>query len=967
MATNLQVNASTQQAVGAFNALAASIANTTNQFNSLNATMARGTGNATRYAGSVTAINSAFNNLLSIASSVFNTIRTLGAGVMFVFSSIIKELDKLQGFNAIMSVSTKSTDDVAASYNFLRRTADQLGVQFDSLTSNYAKLVAALPPGVRGLQTAEKVFMGTAMAARTLHATGQDTQLMFYALTQIASKGVVSMEELRRQLGEKLPGVMQIAAKALNTLPESLEAAVRKGIVSSEKFLPIFGDALIRTFAESSEKASISVSAAIARLSNVWVDFVKNVLDSGAGNAIVGVFDALREKLSDPYLIERFAILIKDVSTRVTEFIQKITADDLRNGFDTATKAIELMVEVIGKLIEGLNWIINNSAKAGAIMGALAGAAVGSLAGPVGAVTGLAVGAAGGAYAGSQLAPSASQNAARAASNVAAEEARSAQNRERELLKFTQLIPLLQQFKGLNVNDIGSLFKAENLNTKTIQDLNRILTSKDFRNDKERAQGVRDYAKYGTVLGPQTNTLQDVLGGSNAGRKTAEQRALEGSEMRALGLNPNVKKELANYLTLLQGGKLNMDQYSEAVQNLIAKQPYMIAYQRELRELQGDENKAISEHISFIIRQVEAKDELASRMDEDLRLAGMRGESLQIEAQVLSEVNRLKGVGYDMTQQEVEALREKFSIINEIRQISGIEAQILSATLDKYKPQIDTLKALKNLQTNEPGFGRDQAQDYLVQQNPSLFQGTQEAMESQLRATQEMYSFIDGLRRADYISEATAVQMKSRVNQQYEAERLNNVSTFFGNLASLQKTGSRRLFEIGKAAAIAQALVEGIGAVQKAYNSAPYPYNFLAAAATSAAVYANVQQIRSTQAQFMDGGYTGNGPRGSVAGVTHGQEFVVNSQATARNRAALEAMNAGRSVQGSTGPIQVEIHQHGRPHEYTVEQISENRIRIIAREEASSVAPRAVATAIQDANSPVSKAIKQYTTAERNR
>lgn len=902
MATNLQVNASTQQAVGAFNALAASIADAQGQFQRLSNSMQAGTAVASRYGQSIIAMNSAFSNLTSMVTGAFGAVRALGAATVFAFTSIIKELDKLQGFNAIMSVSTKSADDVSSSYDFLRKTADRLGVQFDSLTSNYAKLVAALPPGIKGLQTAEKVFMGTAMAARTLHATNQDTQLMFYALTQIASKGVVSMEELRRQLGEKLPGVMQIAARALNTLPETLEAAIRKGIVSSEKFLPIFGDALISTFADSSEKASISVSAAIARLSNVWVDFVKRVLDSGAGNSIVGIFDALREKLSDPYLIERFALLIKSLSERVTDFIRNISSEDLRNGFDVATKAINMAVTVIGKLIEGLTWIINNSGKAGAVLGALGGAAVGSLAGPAGAAAGFVAGGAAGAYAGSQLAPTAAENAARASSNAAAEEARAAQSRERELLKFTQLIPLLQQFKGINsFNGLDNLFKAENLNTKTLQDLNRILTSKEFRSDAERTQGVRDYAKFGTVVGPQTNTLADVLGGNGKGKKSAEQKALEASEMRALGLNPNIQKELANYLTLLKGGKLNMDQYSEAVQNLIAKQPYMIAYQRELRDLQGEENKAISEHISFIIKQVQAKDELATRMDEDLRLAGMRGEALQIESQVLNEVNRLKDVGYEMTKLEIAALREKFAIINQTKQVSGIEAQILAATLDKYKPQIDTMKALGNLQKNEPGFGQAQAQDYLVQQNPGMFQGTQEAMDAQRRATEDFYAFVDGLRKKDYISEATAAQMKSRANQEQQAQQLTNYSTYFSNLANLQKSGSKKLFAVGKAAAIAQALIDGYAAVQKAYASVPYPYNILAAGTTAVAVYANVQAIRSTQGGFMDGGYTGNGPRGQSAGVVHGQEFVVNSAATARNRALLEAINAGRDVQTGSG------------------------------------------------------------------
>lgn len=907
MATNLQVNASTQQAVGAFNALAASIANARSQFQALSTTVQNGTATVSKYGQSIIAMNSAFHNLASMVTGAFTAIRSLGAGTIFAFSAVIKELDKLQGFNAIMSVTTKSVDDVAASYDFLRRTADRLGVQFDSLTGNYAKLVAALPPGIQGLRTAEKVFMGTAMAARTLHATNQDTQLMFYALTQMASKGVVSMEELRRQLGEKLPGVMQIAAKALNTLPETLEAAIRKGIVSSEKFLPLFGDALIRTFGESSEKASISVSAAIARLTNVWVDFVKNVLDSGAGNSIVGIFDALREKLSDPYLIERFALLIKNLSERITEFIRNLTAEDLRTGFDTATRAIDVMVTVIGKLIQGLTWIINNTGKAGAVLGGLAGMAVGSLAGPVGAAAGLAVGVAGGAYAGSQLAPTAEQTSARAAFNAAGEAARATQAKERELLKFNQLIPLLQQFKGINsLNGLDNLFKAENLNTKTIQDLNRILTSKEFRTDAERTQGVRDYAKYNTVVGPQTATLADVLGGGKA-KKSSEQKALESSEMTALGLNPTIKRELSNYLTLLRTGKLNMDQYSDAVQNLIAKQPYMIAYQRELKDVQSDENKAISEHISFIIKQAEAKDDLASRMTEDLRLAGLRGESLQIETQVLSEINRLKGVGYDMTQSEITALREKFKVINDTRQLSTVEAQIVAATLDKYRSQVDAMKALKSLQVTEPGFGQAQAQDYLVQQNPGLFQGTQEAMEAQKRAAQDMYAFIDGLRRESYISEATMVQMKARLYQDSQAQQLNSASTFFGALASLQQSGGKEAFRIGKTAAIAQALIDGYGAIQKAYNSAPYPYNLIAAASTATLVYANVQRIRSTQPGFMDGGYTGDSPRGSVAGVVHGQEFVVNSAATARNRQALEAINAGQDIGSGSGRTPVTV------------------------------------------------------------
>lgn len=51
---------------------------------------------------------------------------------------------------------------------------------------------------------------------------------------------------------------------------------------------------------------------------------------------------------------------------------------------------------------------------------------------------------------------------------------------------------------------------------------------------------------------------------------------------------------------------------------------------------------------------------------------------------------------------------------------------------------------------------------------------------------------------------------------------------------------------------------------------------------------------------FSSGGYTGNGGRNEVVGVVHGQEMVINAEATRKNRALLEAINSGRSVSPSS-------------------------------------------------------------------
>lgn len=64
----------------------------------------------------------------------------------------------------------------------------------------------------------------------------------------------------------------------------------------------------------------------------------------------------------------------------------------------------------------------------------------------------------------------------------------------------------------------------------------------------------------------------------------------------------------------------------------------------------------------------------------------------------------------------------------------------------------------------------------------------------------------------------------------------------------------RTLAAIGKAAAVTQATIDGVLAVQKALASAPPPANYALAAAVGVATAANIAQIMSTNLGFQTGG-----------------------------------------------------------------------------------------------------------------
>jgi hypothetical protein len=131
----------------------------------------------------------------------------------------------------------------------------------------------------------------------------------------------------------------------------------------------------------------------------------------------------------------------------------------------------------------------------------------------------------------------------------------------------------------------------------------------------------------------------------------------------------------------------------------------------------------------------------------------------------------------------------------------------------------------------------------------------------------------------------------------------------FGSLVGLQKSGNKKMADVGKAAAIAQATIQMYTAATGAYasmSSIPYVGPALGAAAAAAAIaagLANISSIRSQSAGFMTGGYTGNAAANEVAGVVHGREYVMDAAATSRigvsNLKALQSGAAGVQRNGA--------------------------------------------------------------------
>lgn len=186
-------------------------------------------------------------------------------------------------------------------------------------------------------------------------------------------------------------------------------------------------------------------------------------------------------------------------------------------------------------------------------------------------------------------------------------------------------------------------------------------------------------------------------------------------------------------------------------------------------------------------------------------------------------------------------------------------------------------------------------------------------------ASAEQQWYQDSLQRLqDYraqkgASQAAADAEEERVEAEHqqrmhdiEAARqqanLDIASNFFGQLATLQRSHNSKMAAVGKAAAIAQTIIETYKSATSAYAamaSIPYVGPALGAAAAAAAIaagLANVAQIRSQSTTgYADGGYTGDGGKYQPAGIVHAGEFVIRKEVTqqAGMRSFLQAINDG--------------------------------------------------------------------------
>ncbi len=191
---------------------------------------------------------------------------------------------------------TGSADGARQEIDWLREVTNRLGIETDAASRAWIALAASAKGTAMEGEPARDVFEAVAGAMAKLGKSSADTEGALQAVAQMISKGVVSMEEMRQQLGERLPGAFQATAEAMGMSVAELSSMIETGNVLAEDLLPKLAAGLEKAYG-TGEKVAGTVSA-WNRMKNAVAETFQLIGQSGpmqaAGAAVEGLAKTVR-------------------------------------------------------------------------------------------------------------------------------------------------------------------------------------------------------------------------------------------------------------------------------------------------------------------------------------------------------------------------------------------------------------------------------------------------------------------------------------------------------------------------------------------------------------------------------------------------------------------------------------------------------------------------------------------------
>ena len=183
----------------------------------------------------------------------------------------------------------------ASAQGFVRQEASRLGLVIRQQTEGFLSLAASTNGTALAGQKTKDIWLGLVTAGTALGTSDEKRARALEAVSQMASKVIVSQEELRGQLSEALPGSLQVAERAMGLTTQEFNKLVESGKLLATDFLPKFAAQLQKEFGPKLTQ-SLTTPLGQARVELAELANIGDLLSADTGTAFLeGLVGGVRE------------------------------------------------------------------------------------------------------------------------------------------------------------------------------------------------------------------------------------------------------------------------------------------------------------------------------------------------------------------------------------------------------------------------------------------------------------------------------------------------------------------------------------------------------------------------------------------------------------------------------------------------------------------------------------------------
>lgn len=314
---------------------------------------------------SFSAVSSGVSKIGASASGAINSVFSLrnallGLGLASTGLSIIKTTTEFQSMNNAIKFASGSAKNGADNLEFIRNMSYELGFDLKATTDGFKTFGGAMMGSKFKAQEVRDMFKQVSYGAAVMGLSADDTKAAFLALGQMMGKGKVSAEELRGQLGERIPGAFQIAARSMGLTTAQLDKMMSDGKIMSEDFLPKFAKEMEKTFKGGADTAKNSLGSNINRLKNDFAElqiFFGTIFEGAINSGV----SSLRNLIANIKIVATNFYIIENAFQPITQMFKLLNESLLEAGirFDVLGNKSMTVIDIMQSFSNSMRSILN--------------------------------------------------------------------------------------------------------------------------------------------------------------------------------------------------------------------------------------------------------------------------------------------------------------------------------------------------------------------------------------------------------------------------------------------------------------------------------------------------------------------------------------------------------------------------------------------------------------------------------